>query len=78
MDKPQLEAEILNIVHLLKPEEQQQVLDFARTLPGKTRPRGVPASQLFKLAEGLFEKADVEEMMKAIEEDCERIDYDGW
>ena len=78
MDKPLLENEILDVLHRLKPEEQQQVLDFARALPGNTRPRGVPASQLFKLAEGLFEHSDVEEMMKAIEEDCERIDYDEW
>ncbi len=78
MDKPLLEEEILNVLHRLKPEEQQQVLDFARNLPGSNRPRGVSASQLFKLAEGLFEHSDVEEMMKAIEEDCERIDYDEW
>lgn len=78
MDKPVLEAELLDVLHRLKPEEQQQVLDFARNLPGSKRPRGVPASQLFKLAEGLFEPSDVEEMMKAIEEDCEKIDYDEW
>jgi hypothetical protein len=77
MDKPLLE-EILNVVHRLKPEEQQQVLDFARTLPGSSRPKGVSSLKLLKLAEGLFEREDVEEMMKAIEEDCEKIDYDEW
>ena len=78
MDKPLLEEEILNVVHRLKPEEQQQVLEFARALPGNSRPRGVPASQLFELAKDLFDPEDVKEMMKAIEEDCERIDYDEW
>ena len=78
MDKPLLENEILNVLHRLNAEDQQKVLDFARNLPTSSRPRGVPASQLFQLAEGLFEHEDVEEMMKAIEEDCERIDYDEW
>ncbi len=78
MDQPLLEKEILNIPHRLKPEEQQQVLDFARALPSNSRPRGVSSLELLKLAEGLFEREDVEEMMKAIEEDCERIDYDEW
>jgi hypothetical protein len=77
MDKPLLEEEILDVVHRLKPEEQQQVLDFARALPGSSRPRGVPSSSLLKFG-GLFPKEDWEEIMKAIEEDCERIDYDEW
>jgi putative transposase len=56
----------------------QQVLDFARALPGSSRPKGISSLKLLKLAEGLFEREDVEEMMKAIEEDCEKIDYDEW
>lgn len=77
MDKPVLEAELLDVLHRLKPEEQQQVLDFARNLPGSKRPRGVPSSSLLKFG-GLFPKEDLKEIMQAIEEDCEKIDYDEW
>ena len=76
MDKPLLENEILDVLHRLKPE-QQQVLDFARNLPANGRPRGVPSSSLLKFG-GLFPKDDWTEIMEAIEEDCERIDYDEW
>ncbi len=67
MDKLLLENEILDVLHRLKPEEQQQVLDFARALPGSNRPRGVPSSSLLKFG-GLFPKEDLDEIMKAIEE----------
>ncbi len=69
--------EIFEVVHRLKPEEQQQVLDFARALPGNARPRGVPSSTLFKFG-GLFPKEDLDAIMKAIEEDGSQIDYEEW
>jgi len=77
MDKPLLENEILNVVHRLNAEDQQKILDFARNLPARSRPRGVPSSRLLKFG-GLFPKEDWEEIMNAIEEDCERINYDEW
>lgn len=77
MNNTILETEILKVLHRLKPEEQQQVLDFARALPANNRPRGVQSSSLLKFG-GLFPKEDLDEIMKAIEEDCERIDYDEW
>jgi len=65
----------------LSPVQQQEVLDFiqsrqASSLQAKTPP-GVPGRDLLHLA-GLFSKEDAEEMMRVIEEDCERIDPDGW
>jgi hypothetical protein len=78
MLNPALEHELLEELHRLNDEQQRRVLAFARELAGATTPRGVPAEQVFRAAEGLFTKEEVAEMMAAIEEDCERIDYDGW
>jgi hypothetical protein len=67
MDKPLLEEEILNVIHRLKPEEPQQVLDFARALlgsmirPPMTRPMRVrvePAQQIQPEANSLSCCAD--------------------
>lgn len=42
------------------------------------RPRiGVPGRELLKFV-GMIDPEDLAAMAKAIEEDCERIDYDGW
>jgi hypothetical protein len=77
MLNPVIERQILEELHRLKPEQQQKVLEFARELTGSKTPKGVPSSSLLKFG-GLIPKEDLDEMMKAIEEDCERIDYDEW
>ncbi len=77
MIDPVLEHEIIQQLERLNPDQQRKVLDFARGLNVSERPRGVPSSSLLQFG-GLIPKEDLDEMMKAIEEDCERIDYGEW
>lgn len=55
---------------------QQQVLQFAQKL-GQTEPKGVSGSELLEFA-GTISSEDLSLMQEAIEQDCERVDLDGW
>jgi ABC-type molybdenum transport system ATPase subunit/photorepair protein PhrA len=66
---------ILEEVNRLSDDQQQRVLEFARSLA--TRPAGVPLADLMKFV-GTIPKEDLLEMQRVIEEDCERIDAEGW
>ena len=61
----------------LRREQQQKVLDFTLALKKPPQPIGEPAENLLQFI-GLFPKEDLEEIARAIEEDCEKIDYDEW
>ena len=45
--------------------------------PASPKPRGIPGSELRGLA-GTISSKDAEEMMKAIEEGCGRVDLSEW
>lgn len=64
-------------VRTLTPAQQQYVLGVVESLGRTATPPGVPGRNLQHLF-GLFSKEDADEMMRVIEEDCERIDPDGW
>ena len=68
-----LKDQLLNEFDKLSPDQQKEILDFAKSL---TRPRGVPARSLRKFA-GRISLEDIEKMEEAIE-DCERIDPHEW
>lgn len=78
MLNPIVERQIIEQLNQLDLSQQQRVLDFARELAATSQPQGVPAEQVIAAAAGLFTKEEVDEMMKAIEEDSERIDLDEW
>lgn len=64
--------QILEVVENLDAEKQREVLDFAR---GLKRPQGITGKEAIRIARELnFPKEDLEEMMRAIEEEFERID----
>lgn len=69
-----LEKAILDQLDRLAPEEQMEVLAYARAL---AQPIGIPGQEMLHFA-GLIPPADLEEMERAIEEGCEQIDSDGW
>jgi len=73
MATPSIKEQLLNEFEKLSPEQQQQTLDFARSLK---RPRGVPARSLLKYA-GRIQPDDIKRMEEAIE-DCEKIDLNEW
>jgi hypothetical protein len=71
-----IERELHERLALLKPEQQQQVLDYARSLSEAPR-RGVPGAALLRFA-GTMSPEDAAEMARVIEEGCEGVDLSGW
>lgn len=69
-----LEQDILEEVHKLGPQQQQQVLAFARVLAA---PSNASGKGLLRAA-GTIPPDDLAMMERAIEEECERIDDDEW
>ena len=65
--------EIIERVDHLSVEAQRKLLDIVRQLDNGL-PRGVPGEEFWRKTAGLIPKEDAEEMLRAIEEDCERID----
>jgi hypothetical protein len=71
-----IEAEIREQLNQLPPEQQHQVLEFARSLV-KALIRGVPGKALLRFA-GILDTDDLATMKQAIEEGCERLNQDDW
>jgi len=76
MTESTLEKELHQRMGELSPSQQREVLRFAEEL-AKSRPKGTPGKDLLRFA-GTISPEDAEEMRRAIEEDCERIDPDEW
>ncbi len=73
-----LREQLLNEFDKLPPEKQQRVLDYTRAL-SDTLPPGIPGEVLWERAREInFDPEDLAQIAAAIEEDCERIDWDGW
>ncbi len=71
------EQELLQQVNKLDDEQQRRLLNYARLLAQAPQLRGESGKKLIASA-GMFGEEDLEEMQRAIEEDCERIDWGGW
>lgn len=71
------ERELLEQVNKLDDEQQYRLLNYARLLANVPQIRGESGKHLIASA-GMFGVQDLEEMQRAIEEDCERIDWGGW
>jgi len=74
-----LRNQIIHELDQLTDAQQEQLLDIARRLQQSPLPPGTPGAVLVEHM-GTFDFAPgaVDEMMHAIEEGCERIDWDGW
>lgn len=57
----------------LSPDLQRRVLDFAKSLV----PKGVEGKSLLRF-EGSIPADDLEQISKAIEEGCEKVDISEW
>ncbi len=73
-----IEAEIIEQVRALSPEQQQRLLEFARLLasaPPTMAPPipGAPGSALLHFA-GTIPAEELQQMTRALEEQCERVD----
>ena len=72
-----VKEQIVQQIDELSPEQQQELLNYARRL--QTMPAGTPGEVLLQHSRDFnFEPGEVDEMMQAIEEGCERIDWDEW
>jgi hypothetical protein len=71
-----LERELRDSLAALAPEQQRQVLEYARSLGAAPR-RGVPGEALLRFA-GTLSREDAAELARAVEEDCEVVDPHSW
>lgn len=72
-----LEQQILESIRQLDDQQKREVLNFARAL--ENRPKGMTGEESIAFASPLhFDHEDLRLIEQAIEEDCERIDIDGW
>ena len=76
MTSAMLEKELRERLAELAPEQQQQVLEYARAL-GDVPRRGVPGEALLRFS-GTISAADAQEMERAIAEGCEGVDPRAW
>jgi hypothetical protein len=76
MIRPTIERELLEQLAVLPAEKQRQVLDYARSLSGMPL-RGAPGAELLAFS-GTISRDDAEQMMRAIDDGCERIDINEW
>jgi hypothetical protein len=73
-----IKEQIVNELDRLTPDQQQQILTYAKQLVG-VLPSGTSGNVLLNRMDSFhFEPGAVDEMLKIIEADCERIDWDGW
>ena len=76
MTNPLIEKQIIAQLQKLEKAQQLQVLNFATLLADK-KPIGVPGKKLLRFV-GTISEEDLEIMSQAIEEECEKIDWDEW
>jgi hypothetical protein len=80
MTSESLKEQIIIELDHLSPSQQQQILEYARSIQSTAqRPQGIPGDTLLARAHEInFPAEDLAEIVKAIEEGCEGIDWDGW
>ncbi len=73
-----LKEQIIDVLDRLSPAQQAEVLAFTKRLLNPLPP-GTPGEVLLaRMNSFQFKPGTLEEMARVIEEDCERIDWDGW
>ena len=68
--------EIVDRLDKLNPSQQKQILNYVLSFLGEPI-RGTPGKELLKFV-GLFPPEDLEQIKRAIEEDCGKIDASEW
>lgn len=73
-----IREQIISQLDRLSPEQQRQLLDHSLSLQQR-RPPGIPGDELIARAREInFSPEDLAEIIQAIDEDCERIDWNEW
>ena len=74
-----IKEQLLQEVDRLDPQQQEQLLRMARQMQQRATPLGTPGEVLLADVERYhFEPGELDEMLRVIEEETERIDWDGW
>lgn len=74
-----IKEQILQEVNKLTPAQQEQLLHLARQMQAETLPPGTPGEvMLADLERYQFAPEDLAEMQRVIEEEREKIDWEGW
>jgi hypothetical protein len=76
MVDPAIQEHILEQLIKLPADQQCRVLEFVRALAAG-EPVGVSGRELLRFA-GMIDPADLKEMERVIEQECERVDPDEW
>lgn len=71
-----LQREIFESLEPLDPAQQRRVLEFAKSLKQSTV-QGTPGKDLLRFA-GTLDDGDADEMLRAIQDGCEKVDPHGW
>ncbi|MDN5697854.1 MAG: hypothetical protein L0G70_07750 [Rubrobacter sp.] len=79
-----LRRRVIEQIDALDAEGKRRVLDFSRELADRgpsgarePRPVGETGGALLAFA-GTIDREDLEEIRRAVDEDCEKIDEEGW
>lgn len=79
MDSIPVKEQLLREVEKLNLQQQEQLLRVARQMQAAETPVGTPGEVLLAdLQRYQYEPGDLDEMLRAIEEETERIDWDSW
>lgn len=71
-----IERELRSRLSALAPDQQRQVLEYARAL-GSVPQRGASGAALLRFA-GSIPKEDLAAIRSAVEEGCEGVDASNW
>ena len=78
MTQSTVEQQLMDYLRRMSHDQQQRLLDYARQIQD-IPPSGIPGEVLVERARSIdWPPEDLAEMVAAIEEDCERVDPDGW
>ncbi len=83
-DDEEIRRRVLENLDALDAEGKRKMLDFSRELAARgpsgarePRPVGDTGGALLAFA-GTIDREDLEEIRRAVDEDCEKIDEEGW
>jgi hypothetical protein len=76
MADPNLRKQIIEHLRRLPLDQQRRVLEYVQALVSP-EPIGVSGKEMLRFA-GMIDPADLKEMEKAIQEECERVDLNEW
>jgi hypothetical protein len=71
-----VEKEIIKNLHTLEKEDKNRVLSFVRGLKEPLVNKVLNSN--FKKFQSIIDKNDLDIIEKSIQDDCERIDANGW